>query len=85
MLRGLEMRAIRRLGVTPVERDDTTNVSGSPDILELEDGSFAVIGVDITDEIGLQPLPDARCAPDERIVRITRKTLLSAKKDIPAE
>lgn len=77
------MRAIRRLGITPKERGDTTNVSGSPDILELEDGSFAVIGVDITDELGSQPLPDARCASNERIVRVTRKTLLEARKDIP--
>jgi hypothetical protein len=66
-----------------LKRDETTNVSGSPDILELDDGSFAVIGVDITDELGYQPLPDARCAPDERIVRVTRKTLLAARKDIP--
>ena len=79
------MRAIRRLGTTPRERDDTTRVSGSPDILELDDGSFAIIGVDITDELGRQPLPDARCAPDERIVRITRQTLLDARSDIPAE
>jgi hypothetical protein len=77
------MRVIRRLGTTPKERDETTNVSGSPDILELDDGSFAVIGVDITDQLGHQPLPDARCAPDERIVRVTRKTLLAARKDIP--
>jgi hypothetical protein len=46
------MKAIRRLGDTPAKRGDTTNVSGSPDILELDDGSFAVIGVDITDELG---------------------------------
>ncbi|MCT9931571.1 hypothetical protein N5079_15255 [Planotetraspora sp. A-T 1434] len=77
------MRAIRRLGVTPVERGDTTAVSGSPDILELDDGSFAVIGTDITDRLGLQPMKDARCAADERIVRISRATLISAKKDIP--
>lgn len=79
------MKAIRRLGLTPAERGDTTGVSGSPDILELDDGSFAVIGVDITDELGLQPLHDARCAPDERIVRLTRQTLLAARRDIPAE
>jgi hypothetical protein len=77
------LRALRRLGATPEERDDITNVSGSPDILELDDGSYAVIGVDITDELGRQPLLDARCAPNERIVRVTRKTLLAAKKDIP--
>lgn len=79
------MRAIRRLGTTPAERGDTTGVSGSPDILELDDGSFAIIGVDITDELGRQPLPDAKCAPDERVVRVTRRTLLAAKLDIPTE
>ncbi|MGI5326680.1 hypothetical protein [Actinomadura nitritigenes] len=77
------MKAIGRLGKTPAERGDTTSASGSPDILALDDGSFAVIGVDITDRLGLNPLKDARCAPNERIVQITRATLTAAKKDIP--
>ncbi|GII75727.1 hypothetical protein Sru01_07090 [Sphaerisporangium rufum] len=77
------MRAVRRLGITPADRGDTTSVSGSPDILELDDGSFAVIGTDITAQIGTRPLSDARCAADERIVRISRATLISAKNDIP--
>jgi hypothetical protein len=50
------MKATRRIGTTPAERDDTTGVSGSPDILELDDGAFAVIGVDITDVIGTRPV-----------------------------
>ncbi|MFF5258747.1 hypothetical protein ACFY4C_07360 [Actinomadura viridis] len=79
------MKAVGRLGKTPRERGDTTSVSGSPDILALDDGSFAVIGVDITDELGVRPLADARCAPNERIVQITRATLVQAKKDIPDE
>jgi len=79
------MRAIRRLGRTPLERGDTGGVTGSPDILELDDGSFAIIGEDITDAIGITPLPDARCGPNERVVRITRRTLTSAKLDIPDE
>jgi len=77
------MRAVRRLGTTPTERGNTTGVSGSPDILELDDGSFAVIGVDITNELGTHPLRDARCAPNERIVQVTRETLIDARKDIP--
>lgn len=77
------MKAVRRLGTTPAERGDTTGVSGSPDILELDDGSFAVIGVDITDQIGQQPLRDARCGSGERIVQVSRRTLMAAKKDIP--
>lgn len=77
------MQAVRRLGKTPRERNDTTGVSGSPDILELSDGTFAVIGVDVTDQVtGLSGL-DARCAPDERVVRISRSTLVSARADIP--
>lgn len=77
------MKAVRRLGRTPAELGNTTGVSGSPDILELDDGAFAVIGVDITDRMkGLSTL-GARCAPDERIVRIPRNTLTTAKKDIP--
>lgn len=77
------MEAVRRFGTAPGERGDTTGVSGSPDILELDDGSFAVIGVDITDRLGARPLRDARCAANERIVQISRRTLIAAKKDIP--
>lgn len=78
-----KLKAIRRIGITPAEREETTGVSGSPDILELDDGSFAIIGVDVTDELGRQPLSDARCATNERIVHISRKMLMAAKKDIP--
>ncbi|MEV0402984.1 hypothetical protein [Actinoallomurus sp. NPDC050550] len=77
------MNAVRRLGKTPAELGNTTGVSGSPDILELDDGAFAVIGVDITDRIGDLDVIGARCAPDERVVRIPRNTLTAAKTDIP--
>jgi hypothetical protein len=77
------VKAVRRLGRSPAELGNTTGVTGSPDILELDDGSFAVIGVDVTEEIGAAPLSDARCAPNERIVRIPRSTLTAAKSDIP--
>lgn len=77
------MRAIRRIGKTPAERGDTTGVSGSPDLLELDDGSFAIIGPDITDELGRQPFVDATCADDERIVKVPRHMLIAAKKDLP--
>jgi hypothetical protein len=77
------MQALRRLGKAPVELGTTSNVSGSPDILELADGAYAVIGVDITEELGRAPPSDARCAAGERIVRIPRVTLLAAKRDIP--
>ncbi|MGW4944592.1 hypothetical protein ACWEOZ_23710 [Actinoplanes sp. NPDC004185] len=54
-----------------------------PDIFELSDGSFAVIGTDRTDEIEMLLPPGAARADYERIVVITRETLVSAKQDIP--
>jgi hypothetical protein len=78
-----QMRAVRRLGKTPAELGNTTGVSGSPDILELDDGAFAVIGVDITDQVGDLSVLAARCAPNERVVPVPRNTFVAAKNDIP--
>ena len=77
------MNVARRLGKTPPDLGNTTGVSGSPDILELDDGAFAVIGVDITDEVGNLSALSARCAANERVVKIPRNTLVAAKCDIP--
>jgi hypothetical protein len=77
------MKAVRRLGMTPAELGNTTGVSGSPGILELDDGAFAVIGVDITDQVGDLALLGAQCAPNERVVRVPRNTFTAAKNDIP--
>ncbi|WP_405862813.1 hypothetical protein OG407_30305 [Streptomyces sp. NBC_01515] len=49
----------------------------------MADGNFAVIGTDRTEELdALLPADTAR-ADYERIVVITRDTLLRAKRDIP--
>jgi len=73
----------RRLGPDPhAGGAKSAGCDGCPDIWELEDGDFAVIGADITDAAGKLP-PTAGCGPDERIVRIPRKTLVLAKHDIP--
>lgn len=55
-----------------------------PDLWELSDGNFAVIGTDITSDAGLLPA-DAGCGPHERIVRIPRELLVRAKANIPNE
>ena len=55
---------------------------GCPDILEMEDGDFAVIGADITEHTVKLP-PTAGCGPTERMVRIPRKLLVQAKPHIP--
>jgi hypothetical protein len=73
---------VRRIGVPPRERGSSTDIS-CPDILELDDGQFLVIGSDVTD-IARDRLPsDAAIAPYERAVLVTRATLVRAKADIP--
>ncbi|MBI3688634.1 MAG: hypothetical protein HY241_15110 [Actinobacteria bacterium] len=79
------MKVIRSLGKTPIELGNATGVSGSPDILELDDGAFAVIGVDITAQVDDLALIDARCAPNERVVRVPRNVFIAAKGDFPEE
>lgn len=76
---------LRRLGPDPhANGAKTAALLNCPDILELEDGNFAVIGIDMTAK-GLPHLPPTvSCGPDERIVWIPRKTLVLAKPDIPA-
>jgi len=74
---------LRRLGPDPhANGAQSVGCRGCPDIFELASGDFAVIGTDITDATGMLP-PTAGCGPDERIVRIPRKTLVLAKSDIP--
>jgi hypothetical protein len=75
---------IRRLGPDPHANGAmTSSCQGCPDILELEDGDFAIIGVDITALAIGQLRFGAGCGPDERIIKIPRKTLVLAKADIP--
>ena len=74
----------RRLGPDPHANGATTSsLDGCPDILELEDGDFAIIGVDITELTSGRLTLGASCGRDERVVRIPRLTLLRAKHDIP--
>ena len=71
----------RRIGPAP-RAGACYATSGCPDIFELADGDFAIIGSDITSEAGKLP-SDAGCAPHERIIRIPRSLLLQARADIP--
>lgn len=75
---------LRRIGPDPhANGHQTQSLEGCPDILELSSGDYAVIGVDITGEAKARMFPTAGCGPDERVVRIPRKTLILAKPDIP--
>jgi hypothetical protein len=76
------LKIVRRIGASPRERG---SVSGQtcPDIFELQDGRFAVIGTDRTEQLDAELPSDAARADYERIVVITRETLIRAKADIP--
>ncbi|MFD6169176.1 hypothetical protein [Streptomyces coeruleorubidus] len=76
------MHIARRIGVPPRERGSTSGAN-CPDLFELTDGNFAVIGTDSTAELEDELPGDASRADYERIVIITRETLVRAKADIP--
>ncbi|MER5429045.1 hypothetical protein [Streptomyces sp. NPDC002588] len=73
---------IRRIGVPPSERGSTGG-GNCPDIFELSDGNFAVIGTDATEALDAGLPSDASRADYERIVVVSRETLIRAKADIP--
>ncbi|MEU2994960.1 hypothetical protein AB0N20_26690 [Streptomyces griseoincarnatus] len=76
------MKIVRRIGASPRERGSAAGQT-CPDIFELSDGSFAVIGTEATADLDGELPPDAARADYERIVVISRETLLQAKADIP--
>jgi hypothetical protein len=78
----VSLNIARRLGDPPKVRG-SGSMETCPDIFELSDGRFAVIGTEAT--VDLDPLlpPDAARADYERIVVIDRQTLVRAKRDIP--
>ena len=74
----------RRIGPDPHANGvQTIALRGCPDIWELANGDFAVIGIDITDAAKPNLPNTAGCGPDERIVRIPRNLLVVVKSDIP--
>ncbi|MEV0094482.1 hypothetical protein [Streptomyces sp. NPDC050738] len=76
------MKIVRRMGVPPTARGSVAGQS-CPDLFELSDGRFAVIGTDATAMLDAELPADASRADYERIVVITRETLIRAKADIP--
>lgn len=74
----------RRIGPDPhANGAKTAACQGCPDIWELENGDFAVIGVDITADAKPKLPLTAGCGPDERIIRLPRNLLVNARRNIP--
>lgn len=58
-------------------------VDNCPDVFELENGDFAIIGIRVTKEL-IGKLPEsAGCGDNEEIVLVPRYILANAKRDIP--
>jgi hypothetical protein len=76
------LKIVRRIGVPPRERGCNTGET-CPDIFELSDGNFAVIGTEATADLESELPADAGRADYERIVIVNRETLIRAKADIP--
>jgi hypothetical protein len=75
---------LRRIGPNPQASGlQCSGCRGCPDIWELDNGDFAIIGADITAAAISSLPPSAGCAPDERIIRLPRNLLVNAKRHIP--
>jgi hypothetical protein len=73
-----DRRIRRRVGSTPQERGSTQGVS-CPDVFELENGDFAVIGTQSEEP---ELLPDAFVADGDTQIVIPRDVILAAMSDL---
>ena len=76
---------VRRLGPDPHEAGDTPGLAGCPDLWELSNGDFLVIGLRRTRELAGHLPPTASCGEDEEIVVLPRRILTAAREDIPRQ
>jgi hypothetical protein len=79
------MKILRRIGPDPhAGGAKSVGGSGCPDIFELDSGDFAIIGINITESARSALPPSASCGQDECIILLPRRTLVSARPDIPS-
>ncbi|MCI0562264.1 MAG: hypothetical protein MN733_27575 [Nitrososphaera sp.] len=75
---------LRRIGPEPgAGAERCVLLDNCPDLWELQDGDFAVIGADVTEQLRPHLPPGAGCGEGEKIVRLPRRTLVLAKSNIP--
>lgn len=72
---------LRRLGQNGGQRCSTG--AQCPQILELEDGDFAVVGLDITAAASAAMPPGPGVGPTERVVKVPRRVFIEARPEIP--
>ncbi|MEV3859524.1 hypothetical protein AB0J38_35110 [Streptomyces sp. NPDC050095] len=76
------MKIVRRMGDSPLLRGCATGET-CPDIFLLSDGNFAVIGTESTAALDSALPAGTSRSERQRIVVITRETLIRAKRDLP--
>ncbi len=81
-----DLKIKKRCGVDPhtlPEGKKSIAADGCPDVFELENGDFAIIGVRVTKDLAGKLPESAGCGSDEEIVLVPRYVLANAKQDIP--
>jgi hypothetical protein len=73
----------RRLGKSALELGDTNQSPSCPDLWELDNGDFVVIGRDHTADYAHRLPPGVSIGEDERLVVVPRNMVVAAKPDIP--
>lgn len=77
----------RRCGEGPhpesIGPNNSSGAASCPDVWELESGDFAVIGIRTTGSLAAKLPVGAGCGPDEEIVIVPRRIMLSAAGDMP--
>ena len=70
----------RRLGTPPQQRETCGYSNDCPDVFELVNGDFAIIGEDVS--LALELPADAGRSEAERTVVVPREVLLAALRDL---
>jgi hypothetical protein len=70
----------RRVGLAPSERADCTSSGNCPDVFELENGDYAIVGRDVSFVLELPA--DAGRSEAERIVLAPRTVMMAAARDL---
>jgi hypothetical protein len=73
----------RRLGRSAQELGLSSSSSSCPDIWELDNGDFAIVGRDVTAAYSGRLPEGVSLAAGERLVVLPRAMVLAAKRDIP--
>jgi hypothetical protein len=73
----------RRVGKSALELGETEHSQGCPDIWEMDNGDFVVIGRDVTASYAYRLPADVTLRSDERVTMLPRSMMIAAKPDIP--